>query len=109
MLKLEIIRDMILSKPLNTEQMAEAAGCSQRSIINICVGGRLLLVERKQRKNHDLFKLAIQGLYTYPGKSRLHANKHLWTLHGGSQQSATIFLRGNPGGCMEGSEGLGRR
>ncbi|KAF9238003.1 hypothetical protein CBS147339_7612 [Penicillium roqueforti] len=33
--KLEMIHDMILSKSLNTSQMAEAAECSERSIINI--------------------------------------------------------------------------
>ena len=33
--KLEMIRDMILSKSLSTSQMAEAAECSGRSIINI--------------------------------------------------------------------------
>ncbi|KAJ9492459.1 hypothetical protein VN97_g766 [Penicillium thymicola] len=70
--KLEMIGDMILSKFLNTAQMAEAAECS---IINIRVGERATTrVERKQRKQRkqrkysDLFKLAIQGLDTYPGK-----------------------------------------
>lgn len=33
--KLDMIRDMILSKSLTTSQMAEAAECSTRSIINI--------------------------------------------------------------------------
>lgn len=33
--KLEMIYDMILSKSLNISQMAEAAECSERSIINI--------------------------------------------------------------------------
>ena len=33
--KLEMIRDMILSESLNTSQMAEAAECSERSIINL--------------------------------------------------------------------------
>lgn len=34
--QLLMIRDMISSKPLTTSQMAEAAGCSKRSIITIC-------------------------------------------------------------------------
>ena len=33
--KLEMIQHMILSKPLTASQMAKAAGCSKRSIINI--------------------------------------------------------------------------
>jgi transposase len=33
---LEMLSDMILSKSLNTSQMAEAAECGGRSIINIC-------------------------------------------------------------------------
>lgn len=39
--KLETIRDMIISQSLTTSQMAEAAGCSKRSIITISANLRM--------------------------------------------------------------------
>lgn len=39
--QLEMIRDMIISRSLTTSQMAEAVGCSKRSIITISANLRM--------------------------------------------------------------------